>query len=356
MPALTEVFGALRDWRKTQGQRYAIKTVLTVALLAILSGENSLRGIARWALSKALGLKARRIPGYETIRTVLRDVDVNESERGLRDWAAQVAAAYEPETWSGLAVDGKTLCGSQDGEQGAVHVLSVFCHDREMVLGQQAVNGKTNEIPVARDLLKTLGLEGMLITCDALHTQRETAELIVEKGGPIYMVIDDNQPRLKADIALLFDRPPGPAQDLRVVHQLSKGHGRIEKRTLSASVDLNGYIDWPGHEQALRLERSVYVPATDKTTVEVQYGLLSLAPDQIALPTVLSRWRGHWSRDVVMGEDASLVRSGHAPQTFAALRNAVISLVHCLGQPSLSAARRHFALHFKEALSVVGIS
>jgi len=177
------------------------------------------------------------------------------------------------------------------------------------------------------------------------------------------MVIDDNQPTLKADIALLFDRPPGPGQDLRVVQHLSKGHGRLEKRTLSASVDLKGYIDWPGHEQVLRLERQVYIPAKRTTTIEVEYGVLSLAPDQIALPTILKRWRGHWSienqlhwsRDVVMGEDASRVRSGQAPQTFAALRNAAISLVNCLGLPSLSAARRHFALNFHEALSVIGI-
>ncbi len=178
------------------------------------------------------------------------------------------------------------------------------------------------------------------------------------------MVVDDNQPTLKADLTLLFDLPPGPGQDLRVVQQVSKGHGRVETRILSASADLKGYVDWPGVEQALRLERRVYCPATGHTTAEFEYGLLSLAPEQIDLPTVLLRWRGHWSienqlhwsRDVVMGEDASRVRSGHAPQTLAALRNTVISLIKRLGHTSLSAARRHFALNLPEALSAVGIS
>jgi hypothetical protein len=178
------------------------------------------------------------------------------------------------------------------------------------------------------------------------------------------MVLDDNQPSLKADVALLFDLPPGPGQDLRTVTQYAKGHGRVETRSLSASIDLKGYLDWPAVEQALCLERRVFVPATGQTTVEVEYGLLSLAPDQIDLPTVLARWRGHWSienrlhwsRDVVMAEDASQVRSGHAPQALAALRNTVISLVHCLGHASLSAARRHFGLNLHEALSIVGIS
>ncbi len=60
------------------------------------------------------------------------------------------------------------------------------------------------------------------------------------------MVVKDNQPRLLADLQTLFNRPPGPGQDLRTVCQVSKGHGRLERRTLSASVDLHGYVDWPG--------------------------------------------------------------------------------------------------------------
>jgi hypothetical protein len=178
------------------------------------------------------------------------------------------------------------------------------------------------------------------------------------------MVVDDNQPTLKADVACLFDLPPGPSQEVRVVQQVSKGHGRVETRILSASADLKGYVDWPGVEQGLRLERRVYFPATGHTTAEIEYGVLSLSPDQINLSTVLTRWRGHWSienklhwsRDVVMGEDASRVRSGHAPQTLAALRNTVISLVKRLGHTSLTQACRHYALNFHEALSVIGIS
>jgi hypothetical protein len=177
------------------------------------------------------------------------------------------------------------------------------------------------------------------------------------------MVADDNQPRLKADVALLFNRRPGPHQDLRQVQDVSKGHGRLETRTLMASSDLKGFIDWPGAEQGLRLERRVVSLTTGEISTEIEYGVLSLLPDQLPLSTVLTRWRGHWgienqlhwSRDVVMREDASRVRSGHAPQTFAALRNSVISLVHQAGYASLSAARRHFALHFQEALSFIGI-
>jgi hypothetical protein len=190
IPPLTKVFAALTDWRADQGKRYTLETVLTVVFLAVLSGENSVRGIAswvkeqRWRVSQALRLKHHRVPSYETIRTVVRDVNVAELEQGLQAWATEVARAYQVEDWSGMALDGKTLRGSRTDDQAAVHLLSAFMHELELVLGQHAVGDKTNEIPIARDLLETLSLEGLLITCDALHTQRETAELIVEKGGP----------------------------------------------------------------------------------------------------------------------------------------------------------------------------
>jgi hypothetical protein len=175
------------------------------------------------------------------------------------------------------------------------------------------------------------------------------------------MVVKENQPTILTDLETLFARPPGPGQDLRTVQQVTKAHGRIERRTLSASVDLKGYVDWPGVEQGLRLERRVYYPASGKSFCEVDYGLLSLSPDQMDLDTVLTRWREHWHienklhwvRDVVMGEDASRVRRDHAPQVLAALRNAVITLVKTFGFDSVTQARRHFALHLHEALSIV---
>lgn len=175
------------------------------------------------------------------------------------------------------------------------------------------------------------------------------------------MVVKDNQPTLKTDLETLFAHPPGPGQDLRQVQQVNKGHGRLEKRTLSASVDLNDYLDWPKVGQALRLEREVTNLKTGETTIEFSYGLISLTPDQLDLNKVLIRWREHWGienklhwvRDVQMGEDASRVRTGNIPQSLAAMRNGAISLLKLLGYPSVKNARRHFALDLHRALSTV---
>lgn len=189
---LADVFGQINDPRDDKGKRYELRTLMTLIFLAILSGEDGLRGIAnwlqerRWELGKRFGLKGGRIPSYGAVRQILLRLDIEELETHLSQWAEEVTQERQGEPWSGIAVDGKTLRGSKpDDETPALHLLSAFSHQLEVVLGQRAVDSKTNEIPEIRTLLETLTLEGKLITIDALHTQRETAQFITEKGGPI---------------------------------------------------------------------------------------------------------------------------------------------------------------------------
>jgi hypothetical protein len=183
---LAEVFGILTDSRNRLGKRYDLKSVLTVIFLGILSGENSERGIAdwayeqRWSLSRELGLKAGRVPRLGTIQRVLRTLNVEELEEALSAWVQPLLTSEEREKWEGIAIDGKTLRGSGSEERASLQLLSAFSHRLEVVVGQRPVADKTNEIPEARTLIKTLTLEGKLVTADALHTQRDTASAILE--------------------------------------------------------------------------------------------------------------------------------------------------------------------------------
>jgi hypothetical protein len=175
------------------------------------------------------------------------------------------------------------------------------------------------------------------------------------------MTVKDNQPGLLTDVTTFFSRVPGPGQDLRGIQATTKAHGRLETRTLWASADAKRYLDWPGVEQALCLERRVIRLATGEISTETVYGITSLAPDQLDLSKVLERWRGHWGienrehwvRDVIMAEDASRVHRGALPQVMACLRNAVISFVHAIGMPNVKDARRHFALNLDQAFSFI---
>ncbi len=186
---LAEVFAEMSDRRDSRGRWHSLGTTLTLVFLAILSGENGIRGMAawieeqRWRLGPTLKLRNCRMPSYGTIRRVLSQIDVLELERRLNDWAQTTVQSMGGEDWSGIAIDGKTVKGSQHGERAALHLLSAFSQQFGVVLAQRAVGDKTNEIPEARTLLEGLTLTGRVVTVDALHTNPETAQAIVEKGG-----------------------------------------------------------------------------------------------------------------------------------------------------------------------------
>ena len=175
------------------------------------------------------------------------------------------------------------------------------------------------------------------------------------------MVVKENQPRLLTDVTQLFQRRPGPGQDLRTTVQVSKGHGRLETRRLSASADLSGYSDWPGLVQGLCLQRDIVCLATGERTHETVYAVTSLPVAALELATLLQRWRGHWGvenrlhwvSDVIFQEDACRVRTGCAPLVLSRLRTLVISCLRAAGYNSITAGRRHFALHPADAFTLV---
>jgi len=163
-----------------------------MVFLALVSGETSEQGIAAWLkeqawrLKKVFGYRRGDVPSYSTIRRALQAVDRHELEAGLAQWASQLDGAATSEEWSGVAIDGKRLRGSRvEGQAEALDILNAFSQQLGIVLGQREVGVKTNEIVEIGPLLEALTLTGRLVTVDALHTQRETAQAIAEKGGPI---------------------------------------------------------------------------------------------------------------------------------------------------------------------------
>jgi predicted transposase YbfD/YdcC len=158
---------------------------------------------------------------------------------------------------------------------------------------------------------------------DALLTQRHIAQTMIEKGGDYVMIVKENQPRLRADVELVFTLPPvGDRQ--ATAQTVDLGHGRIEQRNITTSAALVGYSDWPGLAQVFELGRYVMFPTTGKERVEVVYGVTSLRPERATPERLLALVRGqwqienksHWVRDVTFDEDRSQVRCGSIPQVW----------------------------------------
>jgi predicted transposase YbfD/YdcC len=315
-------------------------------------------------LTHALGF-TRQPPCAATLHAVLKGVDRQELEANLGTWAEGLLATTPAshDAAEGIAVDGKTLRGSQKQGAPGAHLLSALGHRLGLTLAQHAVADKTNEIPVVMELLRQVVLEGRVVTMDALLTQRQIAQQIVEAGGDYVMVVKANQPQLREDIATVFALPPIAAESRTVAQTVDGGHGRIEQRRLETSNVLVGYSDWPGLAQVFHLERQVVSKKTGEVREEVVAGVTSLGPERADAARLLALVRGHWHienqshwvRDVTFDEDRSQVRCGNIPQVMAALRNTVIGLTRWAGETNIAAACRRFAAQPALALELIGI-
>jgi predicted transposase YbfD/YdcC len=298
---LIEVLAEIPDVRSKQGQRHPLAAILALVCSALLCGYRSYTAMAEWGrnygarLTHALGF-TRQPPCAATLHTVLRGVDREELEANLGAWAEELLAATpaSPAAIEGIAVDGKTLRGSQKQGAPGAHLLSALGHRLGLTLAQQAVADKTNEIPVVLELLRQVVLEGRVVTMDALLTQRAIAQQIVAAGGNYVMVVKENQPQLREDIATVFALPPIVGETRTVAETVDCGHGRIEQRRLHASDVLVGYSDWPGLAQVFQLERQVITKKTGAVREEVVAGVTSLPLAHADAARLLRLVRGHW--------------------------------------------------------------
>jgi predicted transposase YbfD/YdcC len=200
---------------------------------------------------------------------------------------------------------------------------------------------------------------GRLVTGDALYCQRGLCRQVLDAGGDYLVIVKENQPRLYADIDLLFVEPP-PGEVFATAERWDRHGDRHDVRTLWASSALRGYLDWPGARQVCRIERAS--TRKGKTTREVRYAVTSL-DERTGPAALLGHVRGHWGienrlhyvRDVTFGEDASQVRTGSAPQVLAALRNTAIGLLRQAGWTNIAAALRHTGWQPGAALALLGI-
>lgn len=213
---------------------------------------------------------------------------------------------------------------------------------------------------MAPAVLAAVPLAGRLVTGDALYCQAELCRQIRQQEGDYLVIVKANQPELQWALSTLFTLPP-PGEHFATAVTWDQHGDRIERRRLWASAALTDYLDWPAAKQVLRVERVCM--RGGRTTRQVRYAITSLGPEIGASP-LLGYLRGHWAienrlhwvRDVTMGEDASQVRSGAAPQVLAALRNTVLALLRGAGWTNMAAALRHYAWQPGAALALLGLS
>ena len=372
IPSLYAVLADIPDPRRAQGRRHPLGVMLSLACVALLSGRQTVLGIAEWAADYGESYLEwfqrgwRCPPSQATWYRVLRAVDWQELEARVHKWVQQVLGVLaEPGALRGMAIDGKTLRGSRKQGAANAHLLSAVGHQLGMTLIQVAVSDKTNEIGALEDLLRRLVIEGQVVTIGALLTQRHVAQAPVERKADYVFLVRDNQPSLCQDLQLLFTTPPPRTRNDTWPEACScdLAHGRIEVRQLQATTALNDYLDWPGVAQVFRLVRQRHLKRSGSVTVETTYGVTSLPPQRASAAQLLAltrlHWtienRSHWARDVAFDEDRAQTRRGRLPHVMATLRNLTITLLRANGLQHIARARRRFAARPEEALHLLGL-
>lgn len=190
---------------------------------------------------------------------------------------------------------------------------------------------RTNEIKTAAPLLDAIDIAGRTITADALLTQRELADYLVERGANYHFTAKGNHPTLLEAIAYYFQHQHAPADFI----QTGQGeHGRIETRKLWITTALNDYLDFPHVHQAFMIERESIDKKSGEKSLERTYGITSTPVEQASPEHVLQDNRGHWCVeschyiiDWNYDEDRSRIRTGHGPENITRLRRFAIGLL-----------------------------
>lgn len=372
VPSLAQALSLLPDFRQAKGRRYDLLPVLLLSCVAMMCGCTSQSAISDWGRNYShqwlwrLGFKQACSPSQSTLHRIFKGIDIIKLELLLSDWSQQllhILGSTAPAEFEGASFDGKLLCGSSKQKAAQPHLLASLSHKLGLVLGQVAVSEKSNEITASNDLIEMLMMKGLVITGDAMFTQRETARKIIAKGGDYLISVKANQPSLLEDIKQAFTDQWWMRETVTEFRSVDAYAGRIEERKLKASTAMCGYSDWPGLRRVLKMERKITFKRTGIIREEEAYAITSLDQWRASEEQLLRIWREHWHienklhyvRDVTYREDKSQVRTGNIPEVMAALRNTAITLMRVAGATNIAAACRRYAAQPGLAMAAIGL-
>ena len=356
-----DVFGQLDDPRIDRKKLHPMPEILLLTLCAIICGAESWDDIETFGQAKVEFLRrylpyTHGIPSDDTLRRFFRAIDPDQFQRLFIEW---IRTWLNPEVADKVvAIDGKTLRGSRNGEQMPIHLVSAFASEAGIVLGQVKTHEKSNEITAIPELLEWLDVRGAIVTIDAMGCQKAIAEKIVDKGGDYLLALKGNQSRLHDDVRLHFEEP-GPQASIQMeqAETLDKGHGRIEVRHCHVSTDIDWlkerHPEWKNLNSivAITSERHIGETATQETRYFISS---SLIPAERMLAAVRLHWgienQLHWVLDMSFGEDQSRIRKGNAPNNVAIIRHAALNMIRGAKTKRMSIKRMRKAAGWDDAL------
>ena len=342
---------SLPDPRRKQGLRYPVRTVVVTALMAMVCGCDDAEAMESWGQANETWLSGflempHGSPTQDVFLAVFGALNPEAFGAVFRAWAQFLALRLQPQS-KHIAVDGKTSRRSFDtaSGKGAVHTVSAWMGEAGMVLGQQKTAAKSNEITAIPELLRVVDLRGAVVTIDAMGCQTEIAKTIVEGGGDYLLAVKDNQPTLHEEIQTTFEEAADERH--RSVDELArpavvlftdveKGHGRVEKRTLSLCRDRSWLTTpgrWCGLSFIAKIVRERTLLSTGETSNETSYyiGSDTEATARAANVAIRRHWgvenQLHWVLDIAFREDEARHRAKNTAANMTILRHFALNII-----------------------------
>jgi predicted transposase YbfD/YdcC len=339
MTSIHKYFQDIFDPRVKNRSSHLFMDILVIALLAILAGAESFNDIELFAESTEAWLRtflelSGGIPSHDTFNRIFSLILPEEFSKCFIAWTQALAQKIE----GVVAIDGKTLRGSFDSasKTSALHMVSAWSSENELVLGQIRTSAKSNEITAIPELIAILDLEGSTVTIDAMGCQKKIAQSIMNAGADYILNLKRNQENTLESVKYLFEWEETNnfgGVFCTQYETLDKDHGRIETRKVY-SIDVNDmeeFKEWPGLESVTKLV-SIREIVGKTSTEEVRYYLSSLPADAEKIGTAVRLHWGienslHWILDVNFGEDYARNRKGHSAENMAILRHMAVNLI-----------------------------
>ena len=331
------------DDPRAPNARHLLLDLLVIALLAVICGADDYPGIVEFGLDEEDWLKTflalpHGIASISTFRRLFAALKPSVLAGVMQRWAIDLAGTLAGKQ---IALDGKTLRRSFETarDKSGLHLVTAWCVENNLVLAQQAVDEKSNEITAVPKVLDMLDLRGATVTGDAMNTQKNIAEQIVKGGGDYLLAVKGNHPTLCDAVQRHLDEMIlEKFKDVNhVYHETTDGgHGRIDTRRVWATDQLDWLAtraDWKKLTSVVVVESTRLVLGTARTSTERRYFLASLpaASGERFASLIRNHWSiengQHWVLDMAFNEDHSRVRKDHGDQNLAVLRRMALGLL-----------------------------
>ncbi len=339
--SLAHHFAGLTDPRIDRSKLHDLLDIVAIAICAVTAGAETWDDIEDFGQAKHDWLSTflalpNGIPSHDTFRRLFERLDPDQFQRCFLRWIEALHEATERQV---IAIDGKALRRSFDRAKGksALPMVHAWATANHLLLGQGAVDEKSNEITAIPKLLKVLEVTGAIITIDAMGCQKEIARAIRRRKADYVLALKANHEHLYEQVVAFFEgaraRNKMKGDEIRYHRAWSEGHGRTECRRCWATSDLSwleGREEWKDLKSVVMIEAERFIG--ESLSVETRYYLSSLPNDAKLLnEAVRPHWAVenslHWVLDVTFHEDSSRIRKENAPENFGLLRRLALCLL-----------------------------